>query len=93
MIPGSPFQITRTQLVIQLNEEDSDGTWLYYFVNHGTHVVFWVDEFETTKLSAFDDLKGVTEFNHIGELLEALSTFSCTPDAMQHMQLSFSTGR
>ena len=75
MVPGSLFQETRTQLVIQLNEEDSDEKWLYYFVNHGTRVVFWVDEFKTEDLSAFDDLKGVTATSHISESLAGLSTF------------------
>lgn len=75
VVLGSPFQATRTQLVIQLNEEDSKRQWLYYFVNHETRVVFWVDEFETTKLSAFDDIQGVTAVSHISESLGVLSSF------------------
>ena len=77
VVPGPPFQ--ETQLVIQLDEEDSNEKWLYYFVNHETHVVFWVDEFETTKLSAFGDLQGVTAVSHIGGSLEALSVFFSPP--------------
>ena len=75
VILESPSQEPRTQLVIQLEEKFGKRELLYYFVNHGSRVVFWVDEFETTKLSAFDDLQGVTAVSHIGESLEALSTF------------------
>ena len=74
-----PDQGTCTQLVIQLDEEDnSNGKWLYYFVNHETRVIFWVDEFETANLVAFQDLHGVTAASHIGESLKALSTFLAT---------------
>lgn len=75
VVPEPPFQATRTQLVIQLNEEGNNREWLYYFVNHETRVVFWVDEFETARLSAFNDLQGVTAASHISESLEASSSF------------------
>ncbi|KAG8220550.1 hypothetical protein J3R82DRAFT_3270 [Butyriboletus roseoflavus] len=70
VVPGSPFEETLTQLVIQLDEKDGNRKWLYYFSNHETRVVFWIDEFETTKLSAFDDLQSVTAVSHIGYAIE-----------------------
>ena len=69
VVPGLPCQETRTQLVIQLDDDASSRQWLYYFVNHGPRVVFWVNDFETTKLSAFGDLQGVTAVSHISESL------------------------
>ena len=70
-----PDQGTLTQLVIQLDEPDGKREWFYYFVNHETRVVFWVDELETTNLSAFEDLQGVTTLSHIRESPEAVLSF------------------
>ncbi|KIJ12651.1 hypothetical protein PAXINDRAFT_101119 [Paxillus involutus ATCC 200175] len=60
-----PCQPPRTQLVLQW---DSSGRWCYYFVNHASRVVFWVDPFDGRKL--LRDLHGVVADSHIGYAIE-----------------------
>jgi hypothetical protein len=54
--------LPRTQLVIHLNVK---GQWCYYFVNHDSRVLFWVDDFDATEL--LEDLRGVVANSHISE--------------------------
>ncbi|KAF8838291.1 hypothetical protein BDN67DRAFT_971793 [Paxillus ammoniavirescens] len=56
---------SRTQLVMQ---RDSAGRWCYYFIDHTSRVVFWVDPFDGTKL--LRDLHGVVADSHIGYAIE-----------------------
>ncbi|KIJ66259.1 hypothetical protein HYDPIDRAFT_109254 [Hydnomerulius pinastri MD-312] len=65
----------RTQLVIQLVEVDDERGWCYYFVNHSSRVVFWVDNFGAEVL--FENLEGVISDSHIGYAIEAQYWFHC----------------
>ncbi|KAF9226077.1 hypothetical protein BS17DRAFT_807002 [Gyrodon lividus] len=55
----------RTHLVIQLLEVDGFRAWCYYFVDHDSRVIFWVQDFNATELLA--DLQGVIANSHISE--------------------------
>lgn len=45
--------------------------WAYYFVNHDTHVVFWIEDFDLVGIA--NKMLGVTEDSHISELHIALT--------------------
>ena len=46
---------------------NSEQTWFYYFVDHDTRAVFWVEDFDLAKLMP-GHVFGVTEDSHISEL-------------------------
>ncbi|KAF8838898.1 hypothetical protein BDN67DRAFT_825796 [Paxillus ammoniavirescens] len=64
--------LARTQLVIHLNVQ---GQWCYYFVNHDSRVLFWVDDFDATAL--LDGLRGVVANGHIRYAIEVQYWLHC----------------
>ena len=60
---SSAFQRYPTQLVIQLIGSQQ---WVYYFVNHENHVVFWIEDFDLVEIIPWN-ISGVTEDSHISE--------------------------
>ncbi|KAG9314465.1 hypothetical protein JVU11DRAFT_5262 [Chiua virens] len=55
-----------TELVISINDQN----WCYYFVDHSSHLLFWVDRITMNQLG--NSLQGVTEHSHIKYLVESL---------------------
>ncbi|KAI9566342.1 hypothetical protein HD554DRAFT_1185112 [Boletus coccyginus] len=73
LLLSSTFQKYPTQLVIQ--HVDSEH-WFYYFVNHDTHAVFWVEDFDLAGLMP-QDILGVTEDSHIMYAIEVQYWWHC----------------
>jgi hypothetical protein len=67
-LSSSTFRKYPTQLVVQCwDSEVEPEQWVYYFVNHDSHAVFWVEDFDLAEVMP-QDILGVTENSHISEL-------------------------
>ncbi len=60
-------------LVFELVRDPDSGEQCcaYYFANHDTRSVFWLDDFDMNYLITWDEVKGVTEPSHVGLEIEA----------------------
>ncbi|SJK98144.1 uncharacterized protein ARMOST_01404 [Armillaria ostoyae] len=68
-----------SDLVFELIRDPDSGEQCcaYYFANHDTRSVFWLDDFDMNYLSTRDDVKGVTEPSHVGLEIEAQYWYHC----------------
>ncbi|KAK0195992.1 hypothetical protein F5146DRAFT_313295 [Armillaria mellea] len=66
-------------LVFELVRDPDSGEQCcaYYFANHDTRSVFWLDDFEGSYLITWDEVKGVTEPSHVGLEIEAQYWYHC----------------
>lgn len=87
LLSSSAFRKHPTQLVIQCwDSEAGREEWFYYFVNHDSCAVFWVDDFDLAEVMP-QDILGVTEDSHISELWywflclssDMISVWQCMP--------------
>ncbi|KAK0241113.1 hypothetical protein EDD85DRAFT_389731 [Armillaria nabsnona] len=66
-------------LVFELVQDPDNGEecCAYYFANHDTRSVFWLDDFDTNYLITWHEVKGVTEPSHVGLEIEAQYWYHC----------------
>ncbi|KAF8555065.1 hypothetical protein OG21DRAFT_1508125 [Imleria badia] len=72
LLSSSTFRKYPTKLVIQLVDSEQ---WVYYFVNHESHVVFWVDDFDLA--GTIRNIFGATEDSHIKYAIEEQYWLHC----------------
>ncbi|KAG2359341.1 hypothetical protein BDR07DRAFT_221803 [Suillus spraguei] len=64
------FDADDIELVVQVVPNQTDSCQ-YYFVDHATRTLFWLDDHDQATETIFDDLRGVCDPSHIRYALES----------------------
>ncbi|KAG2078581.1 hypothetical protein BDR04DRAFT_322279 [Suillus decipiens] len=65
------FDADDIELVVQVVPDRTDSC-RYYFVDHATRTLFWLDDYDQATETIFDDLRGVCDPSHIRTLCELM---------------------